>query len=231
MVDTLKKLRAPKRNGQSDYDADYEACEGLLKLTHEFPGLAIIVAHHDRKMDAADVFDTVSGTLGLNGGVDTIAIIKRNAQGKTLHIQGRDLVDDVEKAVRFDRETCRWTILGEASEVQRSSERAGILSALRDAPAEGLSVREIMADTGTRSRDAADKLVQRMAKAGEIERCGRGRYSLPRPPLSEVSDCPIRQQAAEDPTVNSASDTSDISDRGSARGIKGSPGAPPEAAA
>jgi hypothetical protein len=32
MIDTLKKVRAPKRNGQSDYDADYEACQGLHSL-------------------------------------------------------------------------------------------------------------------------------------------------------------------------------------------------------
>jgi hypothetical protein len=123
MIDTLKKVRPPKRNGQSDYDADYSACEGLVTLAHEFHGLAFFVAHHDRKMDAADVFDTVSGTLGLTGGVDTIALLKRNAQGVTLHIQGRDLIEAVEKAVRFDRDTCRWRIPGEAVEVHRSEIR------------------------------------------------------------------------------------------------------------
>src|SRR5208282_3066023 len=101
-----------KRNGQSDYDADYEACQGLLDLSHDFPGLLIIVAHHDRKMDAEDVFDTASGTLGMTGGVDTIVMLKRNGRGVTLHVRGRDLDDDVEKAVKFDRETCRWVILG-----------------------------------------------------------------------------------------------------------------------
>jgi hypothetical protein len=49
MIDTLKRVRPPKRNNQSDYDADYEACQGLLGLCREFPGLVIIVAHHDRR--------------------------------------------------------------------------------------------------------------------------------------------------------------------------------------
>src|SRR5262249_32029074 len=71
MIDTLKRVRPPKSRGQSDYDADYEGCQGLVQLSHEFPGLAFLVAHHDRKMAAEDVFDTVSGTLGLTGGVDT----------------------------------------------------------------------------------------------------------------------------------------------------------------
>jgi hypothetical protein len=176
MIDTLKKVRAPKKQGQTDYDADYEACQGLQKLAGELH-VAIIIAHHDRKLGADDVFDTVSGTLGLTGGVDTIAVIKRTAQGITLHVEGRDLVEAVEKAVSFDRETCRWTILGEAAAVRRSSERSSVLGALRHAPAEGLCVGEVMAAAGIRSRAAADKLLQRMAADGEIERRSRGRYT------------------------------------------------------
>jgi hypothetical protein len=153
MIDTLKRARPPKRKGQTDYDADYEACQGLLDLCRECPELAVIVAHHDRKMAADDVFDTVSGTLGLTGGVDTIAILKRIGQGVTLHVQGRDLVEDVEKAVRFDRETCRWVILGEAAEVQRSDQRTRVLDALREAPPEGMTASEIKGAAGLRSGD------------------------------------------------------------------------------
>jgi hypothetical protein len=176
-IDTLKKVRPPKRNKQSDYDADYEACEGLMEVAKEFPGLSIIVAHHDRKMDAEDVFDTVSGTLGLTGGVDTIALLKRSSKGTTLHAEGRDLVDAVEKAVSFDRETCRWMILGEAVEVQRSGERARVLAALVDLP-DGLTVLEIQAAAQLHNRGATDMLLSRMAQDGDIYRVGRGRYSL-----------------------------------------------------
>jgi AAA domain len=177
-IDTLKKVRPPKRNNQSDYDADYEACEGLKKLVDEFPGLSIIVAHHDRKMDAEDVFDTVSGTLGLTGGVDTIAILKRTSKAVTLHIEGRDLVDQIEKAVSFDRDTCRWCILGEAAEIQRSGERSRVLAALAD-PTDGLTVSEIQAAAQLGTRGAADMLLSRMARDGEVARINRGRFSLP----------------------------------------------------
>jgi AAA domain len=177
-IDTLKKVRKPKGRNQSDYDADYEACEGLMELAKEFPGLSIVVAHHDRKMDADDVFDTVSGTLGLTGGVDTIAVLKRSAKGTTLHVEGRDLVDAVEKAVSFDRETCRWQILGEAAEIQRSAERSRVLSVLAKAP-EGLPTAEIVGVAGLSNRNAADVLLFRMVEAGEIERVKRGVYGLP----------------------------------------------------
>jgi hypothetical protein len=177
IIDTLKKVRAPKQRGQSDYDADYEACEGLQVLAGEY-GLAVIVAHHDRKMDAEDVFDTVSGTLGLTGGVDTIAIIKRRPQGITLHIEGRDLVETIEKAVTFDRETCRWMILGNADEIHQSDQRARVLAALASA-ADGLSTSEIISLAGLVSRTAADKLLLRMVDDGQIHRIKRGFFSLP----------------------------------------------------
>lgn len=177
-IDTIKKVRKPKSRGQSDYDADYEACEGLMKLPNEFPGLSIVVAHHDRKMEADDVFDTVSGTLGLTGGVDTIAVLKRSSKGTTLHVEGRDLVDAVEKAVSFDRETCRWQILGEAAEVQCSAERSRVLTALRNAP-EGLSVTELIGLARLGGSNAAYLLLGRMAEAGEVKRVKRGIYGLP----------------------------------------------------
>jgi hypothetical protein len=160
-------------------------------------------------MAADDVFDTVSGTLGLTGGVDTIAILKRSNQGVTLHIQGRDLVEDVEKAVRFDRETCRWTILGEAAEVRRSGDRSRVLSALRKAPAEGLSVSEIVADAEIGSRENAYQILHRMTELGEIVRRARGKYGLPGELLSGVSGS---QEAAEIPGKQGISPHADAPD-------------------
>jgi AAA domain/Transcriptional regulator, AbiEi antitoxin len=176
LIDTLKRVRAPKKGNQSDYDADYEASQSLQELAGE-KHLAIMAAHHDRKMDADDVFDTVSGTLGLTGGVDTIAILRRKAGVVTLHIQGRDLEEEVEKAVSFDRETCRWRILGEASEVRRSGDRSRVLSALAGAD-EGLAAAEIRAVAALGSESNAHQVLSRMAKDGEIERLRRGVYGL-----------------------------------------------------
>jgi AAA domain len=178
LVDVLKMVRAPRGHKQNDYDADYESCRGLKELASEFPGLAVVVAHHDRKADGESVFDTVSGTLGLTGGVDAIAIMKRKAGTVTLHVEGRDLPDDVEKAIRFDRETCRWTILGDATEVQRSSERQRILTVLASAP-NGMGVAEILVAASLVSRAAADKLLFHMLRDGDVTKIRRGVYSLP----------------------------------------------------
>jgi RecA-family ATPase len=64
IVDTLEKFR-PLRSGKAEaYSTDYAAVAGLQKIAGKF-GVAILIAHHLRKMDADDAFDTVSGTLGL----------------------------------------------------------------------------------------------------------------------------------------------------------------------
>jgi hypothetical protein len=175
-IDTLKKVRPEPKATKTNYAVDYEACEQLVQLAHEFPGLAIVVAHHDRKMEADDPFDTISGTLGLTGGVDTIALLKRHHQGITLHIQGRDLVEPIEKAVNFDRETCRWMILGEAAEVHRSRDEQAIIDALRRAGEGGLNVASIMGETGL-PRNNVDVLLYRMVEKGIVQRLRRGVYA------------------------------------------------------
>jgi hypothetical protein len=176
VIDTLERIRKPATGKGTLYSADYESIIGLQKVAVE-RGIAIVILHHDRKSEAEDAFDTVSGTLGLTGAADTILILKRKSGGVVLHARGRD-IDESETAFQFDKQTCRWTILGAAAEVQRSAERTRVIEALR-AAGQPLSVKEIMIDTELGNRNALDILLGRMAKDGEIERVGRGRYGLP----------------------------------------------------
>jgi hypothetical protein len=174
VIDTLEKIR-PMTNGKLQvYSADYQAIECLQKIAGKF-GIAIVINHHVRKMDADDPFDTVSGTLGLTGAADTILILKRQSGGITLHARGRE-IEESETAVQFDRATCKWTILGAAADVHRSNERAAIIKALKTAGDDGLSVAEIMAATESQSRGATDTLLFKM-NAGEVKRLKRGVYA------------------------------------------------------
>lgn len=178
-VDTLEKFR-PLRIGKSEaYSTDYAAVTGLQKIAAKF-GIAILIAHHLRKMAADDPFDEVSGTLGLTAAADTIVILKRHGEAVTLYARGRD-IEEKESAVQFNRHTCRWTILGEATEIRVSSERAAILQALAGAGPDGLAVSEIMAATGRNNRNATDRLLFKMKEAGEVVRVKRGVYSTSNP--------------------------------------------------
>ena len=93
-------------------------------------GVAIVLVHHQRKMDAEDPIDTVSGTTGLTGAVDTVLVLNNAGQGMTLYGRGRD-IEEIEKAVTFDKDLCIWRVEGEAREVRRSDERSAIIGVLR----------------------------------------------------------------------------------------------------
>jgi hypothetical protein len=175
IVDTLAQFRK-MATGKNVYLEDYAAISDLQKLASTY-NVTVIVVHHDRKSGADDVLDTVSGSLGLTGAADTIAVMKREAGAVTLHIRGRD-VEESEKALQFNKATCRWSILGEASEIRRSDERNRVLGALREA-GEPLTTNEIISLAGLVSRTAADKLLLRMASDGQIEKLKRGFYGLP----------------------------------------------------
>jgi hypothetical protein len=176
IVDTLAQFRKLSSGKTQLYPDDYAAISGLQKLASKH-NVAIIIVHHDRKSEADDVFDTVSGSLGLTGAADTILIMKRQAGAVTLYVRGRD-IEEAEMALQFDKGTCRWSILGTAAEVHRSGERKRVIDVLREAGAP-LQAKDIQVAAGLRNRNATDVLLGKMARDGEIIRADRGRYTLP----------------------------------------------------
>jgi hypothetical protein len=174
VIDTLEKFRQLAKPGSSAYTTDYLAISGLHKLAHQ-RGIAIVVIHHVRKMEADDPFDMVSGTNGLTGAADTILVLKRQAGKITLHARGRD-IEETATACEFNKSSCRWTFIGEADQVQGSAERAEILEALGVTGADGMSIPEIMVATGRRDRNAVDQLLFKMLRDGEVHRPKRGVY-------------------------------------------------------
>ena len=194
IIDTLAHFRKPAA-GKNAYLEDYAALASLQKMAGRH-NLSIVVVHHDRKAAADDPFDTISGTLGVTGAVDTIALLKREAGGFTFYVRGRD-IEEAEKALRFDKDTCRWTILGEASEIRRSDERARVLDAL-DGVTDGMSPADLSSSLGISSANAK-QILHRMAKAGEIRKEGRGRYFHINVPVTmPVTSVTLPQQAEKE---------------------------------
>jgi hypothetical protein len=179
IIDTLQKVRDAKAVDQNGYEADYAAVSELKALADGY-SVAIVLVHHQRKMDAEDPIDTVSGTTGLTGAVDTVLVLNNAGQGMTLYGRGRD-IEEIEKAVTFDKDLCIWRIEGEAREVRRSDERSAIIGVLEQS-AEPLTPREI-ADLAELSYASIRMMLTRMVKSGDIRREGRGRYiAASRPP-------------------------------------------------
>jgi hypothetical protein len=127
-------------------------------------------------MESDDPVDSVSGTLGLTGCVDTIAVLARTGKGTTLYIRGRD-VEEQEKAITFNKGTCRWTIVGDAEEVHRSDTRQAILTVLNDVSlvSEALGPKEIALRTYVPENTVNQRLIG-MVEKGEIIKVIRGGY-------------------------------------------------------
>jgi AAA domain/IclR helix-turn-helix domain len=173
VVDILAMFRSPRRKDQQPYENDYAAIQGLQAIASE-TGVAIVVVHHLRKSAGeVDPFEKVSGTLGLSGAADTVLILDRDGQGSTLYGRGRD-IEEIETAVQFSRELCRWHVVGAAAEIRRTDERTAILDVLKEAE-EAMSPGDIADATGT-ARNSVKQLLFKMAKAGEVAKARRGRY-------------------------------------------------------
>jgi AAA domain len=173
VIDTLAMVRALKKIDESNYQSDYLALLELRELASEF-GIAIPVSHHLRKQEADDPFDTISGTLGLTGAVDSMLVLKRDSYGGyVLHGKGRDLIE-VEKALTFDRDACLWRVEGDAAPIRRSSERTAILNAIAET-SEPLTPTDIAAATCMPVQNVKF-LLRKLLDEGAIEKAGYGKY-------------------------------------------------------
>jgi hypothetical protein len=176
IIDTLAMVKTPKTRAQTQYEADYDSVLELRRLANQH-NIAIVLVHHLRKAEADDAFDTISGTLGLTGAVDTVLVIKRDTHGSyVLHGKGRDL-SEIEKAMTFNVETCVWTVLGDAGSVRLTAERNTILAALTDADSNALSPNDIAAATGMKSGNVR-RLLGKMKTDGLVTSPRYGKYSL-----------------------------------------------------
>jgi hypothetical protein len=174
VVDVLAKVRDRRQKDQGLYDADYAAMQGIKALADAY-GIAVVVIHHLRKLDAEDPLDQISGTTGLAGSADTVLVLNRTRAGTVLQGRGRD-IEDIDKAVQFDPGTCTWAILGNASSVQYSGERAAVLTALREA-AGPTSLADLAAANGMKANNVR-QLLLKLIRDGAVERTGRGKYAL-----------------------------------------------------
>ena len=177
VVDTLKKVRSSRTPGyRGVYDVDYEALEPLLPLAADH-GVAILVVHHTRKAEADDPLDTISGSTGLTGGVDGTMVLKRE-RGRAdafLHVTGRDIEEDVELALRWNRDTAGWTIVGDAEEYRLSEHRAQIIGGL-EKTGEPMTPTEVADEIG-KNKNAVKTQMWRMAQDGQLSN-NEGRYTV-----------------------------------------------------
>jgi predicted ATP-dependent serine protease len=96
VIDTLGKVMPPAIGNETTYQRDYRVGGALKRIADDYPGLALVVNHHDRKAGATDFVERVSGTNGLTGAADTVIVLsrERNSQEGTLSVTGRDVEEN-----------------------------------------------------------------------------------------------------------------------------------------
>jgi AAA domain len=171
VIDTLKKIRPRVGGKRSVYDLDYEALEPLVSLAAEHK-VTILVVHHLRKLDAGDPLDTVSGSTGLTGSVDGAMVLKRDRgkQDATLVVDGRDIEEPAELALRWDADIASWVLMGGAEECRVCEERTVVLAALCKAGVP-LAPKEIAERVGKKD-GAIRKLLHCMRDDGQVKQHG-----------------------------------------------------------
>lgn len=191
ILDTLGKVRGVS-NGNDNYGRDYTQMSQLKDMVDAHPGSALLVVHHTNKAEHQDFLAGISGTQGLAGAADTIAVIKRErgTGASALHVTSRDAAEG-EYAVTMTDGV--WTLNGstleEASQAAQHQSVIGgtgdvmqqILAVIEKYP-EGVRPQEIVTLTGL-EKNTVDVYLKRAFDAGRVARPKRGTYT----PVSSVS--------------------------------------------
>ncbi|MDA1315124.1 MAG: AAA family ATPase [Acidobacteria bacterium] len=173
IIDTLAAAtRSSGARTQDVFKSEYEELARVRDLAHA-RNITVLILHHTNKAITENAFDAISGTRARGAATDGNLVISRKRGIVTLHGVGRRL-GELEIAIKLWRNGVPgWSLLGDAADVRRSAERDAVLNVL--------SSGEPMTSSGTakalsKNRNTVRWLLCEMAKDGEIERDGEGRY-------------------------------------------------------
>lgn len=175
VIDTLARFK-PRANGRrTQYDEDRDAVDPLAPIAAKH-NVAIVLVHHLREAEADDPLDMIHGSAGLTGGVDGALVLKRKRGDADayLHVDGRDIEEPTELALKVDQNAATWVIMGDAEEYRRSETRRKILKALEEAD-EPLGPKDVAELTDLPENTVRQRLYQ-MSKDGEVKVVARGQY-------------------------------------------------------
>lgn len=176
VVDTIKKLRSRKRAGKNAYDIEYEDLEPLLKLTHKHATTIMVVTHFRKDTEVDDPYDAVSGSTGLTGAVDGVMLLQgeRGAADAFLYVDGRDIENSQDYALRWDNHIKNWSIQGDAPKYRMSQERREIVEVLeKNAPMGPKAIAEVL----DKNVSTIKNLLSKMVKDRQVKNIGSGLYS------------------------------------------------------
>lgn len=194
-IDTLQRVRARSDARRNAYEVDVEDLARLQDLFKD-RAVGLLIVHHSKKDAGDDFLASVSGTYGITGSADTTLVIQRKRLetfGK-LVVTGRD-VQEVEEPVQFNGMT--WS-QAPRSLAEASFEQAEVYKVIE---AEGPIFPKAIADLIGSTRDAVQKLVEKLVASGSVARA-RGGYVVAGARIDE--DAERADEAESDASAHSA---------------------------
>lgn len=180
VIDVWAKFRTPSKSKGSAYEQDYEQLTEVKSIGDRF-GASVLALHHTRKSAAEDVFDEISGTLGIAGAADGSLVLARS-RGKnegTLAMTGRD-IEEQTLAVEFEPETFTWKSHGNAEQRYTGDLQKRIVEYLRreGAPRFVKDIASHLEKYEKSEVESVRKVVSRLAEDKIIRREGNA-YAFP----------------------------------------------------
>jgi hypothetical protein len=183
ILDTLGKIQGKRQSKGNAYYSEYEDIGSLQTICHEYR-VAMVVVHHLRKGEADDDIEAVSGTIGLTGAADTIALLRRPDREKTagkLIIHGRDISDKYYD-IEFQKENGLWLYKGDASD-DLSEGSMDVIDLMQDGVprSKGEIVKKLYGEAADwKTRRKLENIVLSLKERGILctSALGRGKYVL-----------------------------------------------------
>jgi hypothetical protein len=172
VIDTLAKVWGKKSStgGGGLYAEEYNIYGPLADLAHRHE-ISIILITHTTKAKASDVFDEILGGAGTQAPADNLIVLaKDHGDRKRFSIRGKD-IEERHLAFETPGGPATWVFLGEAAEVQKTTQRQELYDLLLE---EGpMKLQEIIKEVSYRglgiSPNSVNSILRKMVSEGELE--------------------------------------------------------------
>lgn len=175
VIDTLLAFQRIERKSTADLLlSDYNQIQPIQELAAKF-NCAIVIVDHSRKAAGAAI-DVVSGSTGKTAGVDSVIVLKRQADGTSLlEVVPRD-ADEQTYLMTLEKDAgFGWRITAQGEAATMSLDRREVMELIQEEP---LSPKQLAVQMG-KKEGATRMLLKRMAEDGHLKRDMDGKYRLP----------------------------------------------------
>jgi 5S rRNA maturation endonuclease (ribonuclease M5) len=209
IVDPLQRFTRVKES--NSYSEVSNATDSLIELARE-SGAALMFTHHAGKSEKSDAIDAPIGSTAIAGAFDSVFVIKRNGERRTIQSVQRYGEDLLETILAMDPSTGSVALAGSKVDADLSEMRAAIEAYLWErveASPEDRAVDEPTIDKNVEGRTKIKRdALRELVADGRVERSGLGKRGDPFHYAVSCSLVPTygREQENENPKTDENSD-------------------------